>query len=261
MDAIRCTALLEAGTNPTCKRGKAPRLRVGLVWLAYAGTIAAVGCLEPEQNTMLVPDTPFGTQAAAAPQRRAAYAPAGLEAAARVDTIGRQILAANPQVALRPVFSAIGGPEPEIFHVGVDQLVITEGLVKTCTTDGQLAAVLCLEMGKMVSEREAKSGAQKRANDRLPPMDMRMGIDNGSFGGPPDQTNLAELAKFDRRPPVQAAKPLPPDPHVLANIYLTKAGYPAAELDNVAPILREAAKHSAFEKQFLAPGPARPWTH
>ena len=88
-----------------------------------------------------------------------------------------------------------------------------------------------------------------------------MGNDNGGSYGSADLTHLAELAKYERnhRRPT-AAPPLPPDPQMLANRYLTKAGYPATDLDSAAPLLREAAKNSTFEKQLAPSQPARPWT-
>ena len=47
-------------------------------------------------------------------------------------------------------------------------VVITEGLVRQCTSDGQLAAVLCTELGRLVSEREALAPPSVRKPERLP---------------------------------------------------------------------------------------------
>src|SRR5262249_39695897 len=80
-------------------------------------------------------------------------------APARVDAGGRQLLAANPQVGAKPLFHTIGAPQPEVFHRGTSDVWVTEGLVRQCATDGQLAALLCLELGKMVAEREAAAPA------------------------------------------------------------------------------------------------------
>jgi hypothetical protein len=80
--------------------------------------------------------------------------------------------------------------------------------------------------------------------------------------GSADMTHLAELAKFQREVPrPRDPLPLPPDPQILANLYLTKAGYAATELDAVAPLLREASRNNTYEKQFTAPPPARPRTN
>jgi hypothetical protein len=222
--------------------------------------LGVAGCLGPETSTQLVPDSPFGTGTPAAQTRRTGYAqPQSVEAAARVDALGRQIVGANSGAGLKPTFVAIGGAQPEIFHSGTTSVFITEGLIKQCTSDGQLAAVLCTELGKMVAEREAKADPRSRSPEYLPPMDVPIGNDSFGAMGSADQTHLAELAKFqrERRAP-SAPRPLPPDPRTLAKLYLSKAGYPESDLESVAPILADAAKNSTFEKQFTGPGPARP---
>ena len=96
------------------------------------------GCLSPP-GTLTVPDSPFGTATAppAPPRQASAYAAAPVESSARVDTIGRKLLAANPQAGLKPVFVAIGGVQPEIFHIETASIFVTDGLVKQCQTDGQ----------------------------------------------------------------------------------------------------------------------------
>lgn len=225
----------------------------------------ALGCppLETPRSPQMVPESPFSTvPPPVVPARQlTGYSAAPLEAAARLDTVGRHVLASNPQIGLKPLFSAIAGPQPEIFHVGTGQVVVTEGLIKQCPTDAQLAAVLCVELGKMVAAREAKADPKARVPERLPPIDVPVGNDNAGLEPSPDLTRLAELGRYEkerRRP--NAPPPLPPDPQMLANQYLTKSGYPPAELDAVAPLLREAAKNNVFEKQFTAQQPARPWT-
>lgn len=219
--------------------------------------VMASACVSEEDSKMLrVPDSPFGVPPAAPPPVRAAYAPATTQVAARVDTVGRNILAANPQVGIRPMFLTIGAPQPEVFHRGTSELGITEGLVKQCITDAQLAAVLCNELGKMVSEREALAGPETRIE---PPQEVRVGNDYGGSYGSSDLTHLAEQAKF-RAPGAHRAAPVLPDPKALARDYLTKAGYTAADLDQAEPILKTATSNSALEKQLTSPGPTRPWT-
>jgi hypothetical protein len=214
---------------------------------------AAIGCVSWEANTTLVPSNPFGSLP---PPQTAhpALAPASLQAAARVDGLGRKILAANPQTGVEPLFRTIGAPQPEIFHQGTVEVDITEGLVNQCPSDGQLAAVLALELGKMISEREAFAGPQTRAPEREPPMEVRIGSDNGGAYGPADQLHRAELAKYDKERRQRAAgAAAPPDPQVLARAYLLKAGYTAADLDAAAPLFRSAAENNTFAKQLLSP--------
>jgi hypothetical protein len=220
------------------------------------------GCVNQQSDTSLVPDSPFGVSPASPTRTRAAYAPAPVETAARVDTLGRKILAANKQAGVKPLFRTIGVPQAEVFHYGTAEINITEGLVKQCQNDGQLAAILCTELGKMVAEREALAGPQVRQPDREPPLEVRIGNDNAGAFGPADQTHLAELAKYEKRRTRNDAVPLPlPDPQMLARTYLTQSGFAEKDLEDVAPLLRAAGATSNLEKQ-LSPNPTvRPWIH
>lgn len=218
--------------------------------------LLGAGCFPPESSTQLVPDSPFGSPQAAPPVQRTGYAPAPTDISVRVDQLGRNILAANPQLGVRPLFRTIGSPQVEIFHRGTAEINITEGLVRQCRTDGELAAALCSELGKMVSQREALAGPWKRNSDRELPPDVVIRGDSAA-----DQTRLAELARFDKdRRPGPNSPALPPDPQVLAKGYLTKAGFPATDFEAVTPLLRAASANAALEKQIVTPGPARPWT-
>jgi hypothetical protein len=223
--------------------------------LIFPAFLVATGCLPQDANTTLVPSNPFGS----APPPQAAHtalAPASIQAAARVDGLGRKLVAANPQMGLQPLFRTIGAPQPEIFHQGTAEVEITEGLVNQCPTDSQLAAVLALELGKMVSEREIFAGPQVRAPDREPPMEVRVGSDNAGAFGPADQLHRAEMAKVDQERRQRAATATaPPDPQALARVYLMKAGYNAGDLDAAAPPLRSAAENNTFAKQLLSPPP------
>jgi hypothetical protein len=210
----------------------------------------------PNPTTKLVTDNPFANPTPAAKPTRVALSPASKETATRVGEVGQKLLAANPNLGLRPAFVTIGGPQPEIFHVQTDGIYVTEALVKQCATEGQLAAALSHELGKMVAERQALTGPN--APEYQPPMDVRVGSDSGGTYGAADLTHLAELGKYEkerRRPPA-----LPPDPQALARTYLVKAGYAVNELDTVAPLLHAAAANNSFEKQLAAPPTERPWT-
>jgi hypothetical protein len=217
--------------------------------------LALAGCLPAESSNVLVNESPFGGPAVAPPPTRSSFTPGSLEATGRVDGIGRNLLAANPQVGVKPLFRTIGSPDAEVFHRGTAEINITEGLVRQCRTDGQLAAILALELAKMVSEREALAPLRRRTQERELPPDLRVPGDPGS-----DMTRLAELGKYhepDRRR--HLAPPPPPDPQALARTYLRQSSYDPTELDSVAPLLRAAAANTKFEKQLTAPGPARPW--
>ncbi len=175
-----------------------------------------------------------------------------------MDAVGRAILAANPQsgVTTRSLrFNTIGAPQPELFHRGTSDIFITEGLVRQCATDGQLAAVLCTELGKVVSEREALTPAEVRRPDRQPPIDTGLGRDAG-WGVAPDQTRLRELADYDRDRRQRVQPVAPPDPAALARMYLVRAGYHDADLQAAAPLLQHAQCNAGLERQMTTP-PAR----
>jgi hypothetical protein len=237
------------------------------VWLLGLpiGLLAA-GCVFDEPKAALVPATSFVGGAPVAPGlpvSRANYPPAPLESAARVDTVGMQLLAANKEIGLQPQFRTIGAPQLEVFHYGTSNILITEGLVKACATDGQLAAVLARELAKMVAEREALAAPETRRPERLPPMDVRVGNDNGGgFGPSSDQTHLAELGKYEKERKHQDRPLTGPDPDALARGYLTKAGFAPADLDATLPTLQSAAQNTSFARQLkVAPSPqARNWT-
>jgi hypothetical protein len=200
--------------------------------------------LDHHPETAQVPGNAFGTAPAPSPPARVSYSPASIEAAARVDALGQKLISANAKAGIRPVFLTVGDPRPWIKHQGTSQVLISEGLVRQCNSEGQLAAVLCRELGKMVSEREAVASAQPRRPEREPPMEVRIGNDSSSmFGRTSDMVRQAELAKYDpERRRVMAPPQPPPDPQMLAAAYLKQAGYPASDLDAVAPLLSAAEK-------------------
>jgi hypothetical protein len=221
----------------------------------FSLVLAAAGCFASDQpNNLLVQPSPFGSTPVTTPAKTA-YAPAPSPVAQRVSDLGKKIIAANQGLGLKPAFNTIGDPKAELFHTGQHAIWITEGLVKQCPTDRLLAAVLCSELGKMVSEREALAGPTRRT-DEDPPIQMPVGNDSGGTFGAADATALAERAKYeqDRRRPNQPPAP-PPDPVVLAGVYLGKAGYHATDLDDVRPILKAAQANFAWEKQFSTGSP------
>jgi hypothetical protein len=200
----------------------------------------------------------FGVQAPPAAPTRTNFAPASQEVAWRVDRVGRDIIAANPQLGLKIAFATVGTPVPEIFHRDDKMVVITEGLIKQCKNDAELAAVLCHELGRMVADRESLVPADVRNPDRLPPI-------NSSFGGAtalpgPDLTAVAELGKFEKDHP-KTHRPLPrPDENKIACTALTKAGFKVEDLQAVQPLLRAAERNCALENQFKGTLTQSGWT-
>lgn len=218
------------------------------------GMLVLAGCVPSESKIELVQPNAFDTASTAAPTQVCAT-PASTEAAARVDQIGRKIVAANAQFGLKPLFRTIGAPTLEVFHHGTTEIVITEGLVRQCPADERLAAVLCHELGKMMVEREQLAGPRARAPELRPPPDVRVGTDYaGSLEASPDMTRVAELEKYSPRRKHNQTVQLP-DPTKLAQFMLANAGYQAQDLDAIASLLQEADKNSTFERQLNAGHP------
>jgi hypothetical protein len=213
---------------------------------AAVGCLAVAGCTHfDDASRGYIPPRPD------MPTPPPAVAPASTEVAARVDAVGRRILAANPINGLdtRTVrFVTVGAPQAEVFHRGTADIFITEGLVKQCTTDGQLAAILSLELGKLVSDREAVTPSAIRQPERTPPIDTGLNRDIG-WGVAPDQTRLRELADFDRNRKAQQQPAPPPDPAGLARLYLVRAGYHDTDLQAAGPLLQQAQGNAGLEKQ------------
>lgn len=178
--------------------------------------------------------------------------PAATGTAARVDSVGRQLVAANPQIGARPLFHTVGAPHPEVFHRGTSDVFVTEGLVNRCANDSQLAAVLSIEIGKMVREREAAVPDAVRARNALPPIDDRLGMDD-RLGGTSDSANWKEEVDYDRQRKAQHKKLRLPEPSQLARDYLAKAGYSPTDLDAIQPLLQDAVARNLIEKQLTAP--------
>jgi hypothetical protein len=230
----------------------------GRLLAAWLPLLLAGGCLD-EHHTRVVSSGPMApAPPASRTERYVSPAPATEATAQRVLAVGQKVVLANPQMGLRPIFLTVGSPQPEIFHRGGTlegyQVVISEGLANRCVEDAHLAAVLCLELGKMVSEREAlASPAMRQAEDRPPPPSEAIGRDSRGTFGPPDGTRLMELAKYESGRPRPGTPPFPPPPpDVLARKYLTQAGYDAAALADVAPLLRQAEDNFNVERQLGA---------
>ena len=177
-----------------------------------------------------------------------------LEAASRVDSIGGQILAANPDITVRPLFLTIGAPAVTAFHRGTTEVYVSDGLVQRCKTDGELAAVLCNELAKMMVEAQAQ-GKVKPPPERDPPFTPRIHNDVAGSQSDPDQTHLAEQALFEKQNPRRRPVNLPPeqDPNVLARGFLTKSGFTADDLSKASVLIRQAEANPAYNQIITTP--------
>jgi hypothetical protein len=244
------------------------QMKRAVLGLLVVTAVAAGGCTpqtvqkligEKPETTLVPPNVenmkPGAQSAAPAP---VSYPKGQMATCLRVDLLGRKILAANPQAGLQPEFFTIASPQVELFHKGPNVLYITEGLAKKCTTEAQLAAILCRELGRMVAEREVLASIATRSPDRGPPPEVPWG--NAGQIGAADQVRYAEVARLAPQKR-RFDKPLPPpDPTRLAHLYLRNAGYREDDLEDAAPLLQEANHTYQAEKLIKTAPASAPWT-
>jgi hypothetical protein len=182
---------------------------------------------------------------------------APLAAAARVDQVGRQVIAANPFVGGDVSFQCVGSDEPAVFHRDTHSVFVTDTMVNRCQTDGELAAVLCSELAVMNAERR---NAARMTGEPLP--NVPTGGSAGEMGGiPADQVRIAELGMWEmKRNRTPATQEKPADPRKLALEYLTSAGYKESDLDRADEILKDSSKDGPTVKQIIGPGSAPKWS-
>lgn len=214
--------------------------------------LLSLGCVEESQRGLLVPpgsEPPKTT--ALRPIFQGTRDPGHEASTKRLYAVGGRLIEANPQAGLRPQFASVGAPHPEIFHSGGGLsgylIVASDGLINRCKSDAELAAVIAMEMGKIVAERESAAGPSLHQPEKPLPPDVPIGPDAGGHFGSPDGTRVMEVA---RQQPKRARtdRPAPPSPQALAKTYLAKAGFDAAVLVEVGPLLRQADGHAEVEK-------------
>ncbi|MGL4421952.1 MAG: hypothetical protein ACRCZF_14895 [Gemmataceae bacterium] len=183
-----------------------------------------------------------------------------LGAAARVDQIGRTIMAANPFTGGDITFQTVGADESAIFHRDAYGLFITDTLVNQCKSDEDLAAILCSELGVMIAER--RNANRMGLADSFP--DVPGGAASSELGGiPADQVRLAELAMAESKmvkPRAGSDKPAVTNPEIIAKELFHTAGYEPNNYSRVEPLLKQTTRDSDTVRQLTKPsGPPR-WT-
>jgi hypothetical protein len=179
-----------------------------------------------------------------------------LAIAERVETLGRKIIAQNTFTGIEPLFHTIGVQEPVLFHEGPERLMISEGLVKQCRTDGELAAVLCSELARMMADKQSarRVGAER---DSFP--EIGVPTSSGLAGGSPDDpARAAERAILERQRKKETSRESL-DPNRIATDLMRGAGYDLADLDRVAPLLRQSDRGQSIKKQLGGSAPAPRW--
>ena len=129
-------------------------------------------------------------------------------------------------------------------------MFISEGLVKLCKTDDELAAVICSELGQMVAEKKAvrRAGAER---DSFPAESLP--------SGPDDTGRAAEIAYQERRQKSVASAADPLDAAKQARLLLSTAGFDPALLDRVQPLLKQSDRGAILRKQMSGSAPAPTW--
>jgi hypothetical protein len=174
-----------------------------------------------------------------------------IEVAERVEVLGRQILAQNTFTGLDPLFNTVGTSDPVLFHRGAGELFISEGLVKRCKTEPDLAAVLCSELGQMMVEKQTARGVG-RDKDPIPEISPG-GAELGAKGPP-----AAEVGRLENRSPVGEPVQVA-DASEMAKRLLRGAGFDPAALDRVEPLLKQSDRGEALQKQMAGSAPAPTW--
>lgn len=205
----------------------------------------------------MIPDVPWGHFKAVETPEMPKISPATTENAIRAGKIGQKIVDSNKAVGLRPSIHTIGGEQIEVFHRGLDQIFVTEGLVRQAS-DPQLAAIISLEMAKMVAEREALEGPMTRNYSTNAPQEVVMFSDRGGNFGAPDGTHMAEIAKYEKRRGGPKRNIKLPDPNNLATLFLKKSGFSGDALVSAQPIIQQTQQQSTFEKQMRGANPVIP---
>jgi hypothetical protein len=182
--------------------------------------------------------------------------PGSLAIAERVDLLGRKLVTQNTFVGIEPLFQTIGVPEPVLFHIGPERLIISDGLVEKCKSDAELAAVLCSELGQMVAEKRT---AKALGRDVAPIPDATHGTGPVPGGAPYDAGQQVNLAYHERQYPRGATRTDPVDAARSARDLLVGAGYNAAELDRVEPLLKQSERGEKLKKQMGGSAPAPDW--
>ena len=182
-----------------------------------------------------------------------------LAAAARVDQIGRQILAANPQSGVNATFQVIGHADALIFHRDRGGIFISDTLVDQCKTDVELAAVLCTELGKMVAEQ--RNLIRMGYVDQFAQVPTANPMNASDLSADPVRVN--ELALRDKQTPrksVNDEKKVLTDPKKIAAELMHTAGLDEKALAAVEPILKNANKNPELLKQLGGSGSDPVWT-
>ena len=185
-----------------------------------------------------------------------AYPPARAETSERVHELGEALVGQNPFLGVAPVFYVVGRKEPEIYHPDGHGLLVTEGLVDACKSDGELSAVLAVELGKMSAE--VRSAKRMRLSDA--PITPAGSAANGSPGSGPDDVQLRTEAIFQQATPAKPGPKKPPaseDAAAIAEEILQNAGVDRKHLASARTLVAKSGRGTPIADQ-MNPKPVPP---
>ena len=118
--------------------------------------------------------------------------PASLAIGERVELLGRKLVAQNTFLGIEPMFKTIGVKESVLFHLGTEQLLISEGLVEKCA-DGRGTGRGAVFRDGPDGGREAdrESGGPRRRTDPGRELRSRSAFPGGTAFDAGQQANLA----------------------------------------------------------------------
>ena len=179
--------------------------------LAAAGFGTTAGCLHDLRFRGEKPHEPKVTAAS-------------VEHARRVDELTKHIVDQNTFTGLDPLLRYQRARSRAV-PSWLRRAVISEGLVKKCKTDAELAAVLCTELGRMIAQ-EAPAIAVGRNPDPIPEIALPGGTSDANL------VREAELAMQKRREDAKLASEQS-DEVQLSKSLLKGAGFDPAEFERV----------------------------
>lgn len=156
--------------------------------------------------------------------------PATVGMAARLNALGRTLVTASPFAGVSPNFFVMSTSEVAVAHPDAFGVFVSEGMIAKCPTDEDLAAVLALELGAMISER--------RNLQRLGLADPAAAFiagDDTTASPIQDPTAAVVSTAVPRRDSGPAESP-----EQIARDLLTAAGYDVAGLVRMAPVVSAA---------------------
>lgn len=163
---------------------------------------------------------------------------------ARVATTANRLYQANPWLLAKPRWYVAEGEGPGITTRNDQTVIINANLVRSAS-DGQLAALMCMQLGDMMAlqQQRTKAAAQQRRQTTAPPdyYQQRDGMSSTQAA-----LELGEVASYrdDPRDPrrlerVGNTSPGPVyDSPTCARQALVTAGYSELELQNAMPLVQ-----------------------